>query len=176
MKKLILSMSFVIGLISPAFSQDSGTAAGLERWTGPWAGLNVNSWNQGSGTKGSEYGIDLGYNYGIGDSGLVIGLELNQSSSKTRNVANSTNSSMSVSLVGGYAMSETIFGYVSAGRSTGHKGPTYTGTYKGTKTAIGLDYALTSTISIGADYSSTNYKSSALTTKKGFGLNLRVGF
>jgi hypothetical protein len=176
MKKLMLSMFFIIGLISPAFSQDSGTAAGLERWTGPWAGINANSWNQGIGTKGLDYGIDLGYNYGIGDSGLVIGLELNKFNSKTKNVANSTNSSMSVSLVGGYAMSETIFGYVSVGRSTDHKGPTYAGTYKGTKTAIGLDYALTSTVSIGAEYSSTNYKNSVLTTKKGFGLNLRVGF
>ncbi|MFQ3354566.1 MAG: hypothetical protein ACI8Y9_000297 [Paracoccaceae bacterium] len=172
MKKLILSIAFVIGLISPAFSQDSG----LERWAGPWLGLNGSSWNQGSGTKGSEYGIDLGYNYGIGDSGLIIGVELSQSNSTTTNVANSKNSSMSVSLVGGYAMSETIFGYVSGGRASDHKGPTYNGTYKGTKMAIGLDYALSSTVSIGADYSSTNYSNAALKTKKGFGLNLRVGF
>jgi|LGVF01.2.fsa_nt_gb hypothetical protein len=122
-------------LVTPTFAQDAAT----ERWTGGYGALSYGSYLTEDDFGGTFYGGHAGWNFAVGNSGLIAGLDLKLGTYDSEGTSYSENYA---SLIAGNAFSEKVFAYGFYGIGDDDGDLTH-------QAGIGADYALTETFSIG---------------------------
>lgn len=137
MKKLTIAAALAaVALTTPALADDAATA----RWTGGYASLSYGQFVEEDDTTDTFYGAGVGWNFALGQSGIIAGIDLKIGQ---YNYGNTAYDEAYVAAVLGKAFSEEVFayGFAAYGIDDGESAQQY---------GVGMDYALTDRISIGA--------------------------
>jgi hypothetical protein len=143
MKSIFAALSMAVLSFSPTLV----SAADAERWAGGYVGTTLGTWQDDSNSPQFQGALIAGYNFVLGSSGLVAGLEANLGQFMNQGL---TYHSQYLSVMVGAPVAGNLYTYV--GYGVGEDDGTRSG-----RLTLGADYALGGHLSLGTQLVRGNF-------------------